>query len=106
MTQPCQPTNCQACGACCSIADDWPRFTMESETYLDGIPAAYVSDDLRGMRCREGRCSALMGTVGVHTACGIYDMRPDVCRACVPGGEDCGIARAAFKLPAIEGHGF
>jgi uncharacterized protein len=45
------------------------------------------------------RCSALSGEVGKHTACGIYDVRPDVCRACMPSGDDCLMARKAHGLP-------
>ncbi|RVA16071.1 YkgJ family cysteine cluster protein, partial [Mesorhizobium sp. M7D.F.Ca.US.004.03.1.1] len=31
--------------------------------------------------------------------CGIYDVRPDVCRACMPGDDDCLMARRAHGLP-------
>lgn len=51
------------------------------------------------MRCEGARCSALTGKVGTATACTIYEFRPDVCRACVPGDGDCRMARRAFGLP-------
>jgi Fe-S-cluster containining protein len=91
--------DCQSCGACCAYSADWPRFSTEDDEQLDRIPAELVAADQSGMRCEGGRCSALTGEVGKHTVCGIYDLRPDVCRACMPGGDDCLMARAAHGLP-------
>ncbi len=90
--------DCQTCGACCSYSSEWPRFTMETDEALDLIPARFVADDQRGMRCEGERCSALSGRVGEKTACLNYEFRPDVCRECSPGDEACQIARAAFGL--------
>ena len=90
--------DCQSCGACCAYSADWPRFSTEEDAQLERIPEKFVSADLSGMRCEGARCSALTGEVGKHTSCGIYDLRPDVCRACMPGGEDCLMARAAHGL--------
>lgn len=90
--------DCQSCGACCAYSADWPRFSTEDDEQLDRIPEKFVAADLSGMRCEGNRCSALTGEVGRHTACGIYDLRPDVCRACMPGGADCLMARAAHGL--------
>ena len=90
--------DCQTCGACCSYSSEWPRFTMESDEDLDLIPARFVAEDGRGMRCDGSRCSALSGRVGVSAACMIYEVRPDVCRACNPGDDECRTARAAFAL--------
>ena len=91
--------DCQSCGACCSYSADWPRFSTEDDEQLDRIPAELVAADQSGMRCLGVRCVALIGEVGKHTACGIYELRPDVCRACMPGGDDCLMARAAHGLP-------
>jgi len=91
--------DCNACGACCSHSSAWPRFSTEADSQLDRIPAEHVSRDESGMRCDGARCSALVGKVGKSTSCSIYDIRPDVCRACVPGGGDCLIARRALGLP-------
>ncbi|WP_245436662.1 YkgJ family cysteine cluster protein [Mesorhizobium tamadayense] len=91
--------DCQSCGACCSYSADWPRFSTEEDAELDRIPEKYVSADLSGMRCEGGRCAALRGEVGKGTACTIYEIRPHVCRACMPGGDDCLMARAARGLP-------
>lgn len=92
---------CQACGACCAYSADWPRFGLETQAEFEAIPRRYV-DDARGtMRCAGNRCSALAGEVGVTTACTIYPVRPDVCRACLPGDESCTLARRRFGLAEI-----
>ncbi|WP_245440889.1 YkgJ family cysteine cluster protein [Mesorhizobium sanjuanii] len=93
--------DCQSCGACCSYSAEWPRFSTEDDAQLDRIPQKYVSSNEAGMRCDGVRCSALSGEVGKHTACGIYELRPDVCRACMPGGDDCLMARRAHGLPIV-----
>jgi uncharacterized protein len=91
-------SDCQACGACCSFSPEWPQFSLESDADLDLIPRAYVDDSLGRMRCFGNRCAALVGEVGVSTACAVYSVRPDVCRACVPGDEACKMARRHFNL--------
>ncbi len=90
--------DCQTCGACCSYSEEWPRFTMESDEALNMVPAQFVAADLRGMRCEGTRCSALSGKVGENTSCLVYEVRPDVCRACSPGDDECLTARAAFGM--------
>jgi len=57
-----------------------------------------VDDRAGRMRCDGNRCAALVGDVGVSTSCAIYAVRPDVCRACLPGGDDCEMARRHFGL--------
>jgi uncharacterized protein len=91
-------SDCQACGACCSFSSEWPQFSLESDADLDLIPSAYVDDSLGRMRCIGSRCAALVGEVGVSTACAIYSVRPDVCRACLPGDDACKMARRHFNL--------
>lgn len=93
---------CTACGACCAYSSNWPRFTTEDDTALDLIPLSYVNDRLSGMRCDGDRCSALKGRVGGATACGIYEMRPEVCRVCLPGDDECTMARRKFGLAPID----
>ena len=92
---------CQSCGACCSYSRNWPRFTIEDDAVLDLIPAKFVNDKLSGMRCEGERCSALSGDIGVITACTIYAARPEVCRTCMPGDPECGMARRRFGLPPL-----
>lgn len=93
---------CRACGACCAYAADWPRFTLEDEAALARIPPAYIDPRGAGMRCVGDRCAALDGEIGRATACAVYDLRPDVCRACLPGDEACAMARARFGLVALD----
>jgi uncharacterized protein len=90
--------DCQTCGACCSYSREWPRFTLENDAALDLIPAELVNDAGSGMRCIGDRCSALTGEIGRATSCSIYGLRPDVCRACLPGDDECHTARRHFKL--------
>src|SRR5215467_14225976 len=98
-TQPSEliASECRACGACCSFSPEWPRFSLESDADLDLIPSAYVDGDLAGMRCSGDRCAALVGEVGISTACAVYTVRPDVCRACLPGDDSCKMARQRFN---------
>jgi Fe-S-cluster containining protein len=90
--------SCQGCGACCAYSREWPRFTLEDDADLAHIPDAFVDDSLGRMRCQGDRCVALSGEVGVATACTIYDVRPQVCRACLPGDDACRMARQHFGL--------
>ncbi len=93
---------CQSCGACCGYSANWPRFSIESDEELALIPEAFVNDRQSGMRCEGDRCTALQGKIGEATACGIYAVRPEVCRTCMPGDAECAMARRKFGLPAIE----
>ena len=90
---------CQACGACCSYSQNWPRFTTEDDAALDLIPEQFVNERLSGMRCDGDRCSALSGKVGEATSCMIYAVRPEVCRTCLPGDVECAMARKRHGLP-------
>jgi Fe-S-cluster containining protein len=92
---------CQACGACCSYSQNWPRFTTEDDAELDLIPEKFVNERLSGMRCDGDRCSALSGKVGVATSCTIYAVRPEVCRTCMPGDAECAMARRRHGLPVL-----
>lgn len=94
---------CRACGACCAFSDEWPRFTLEDDERLAGIPRHLVDRDRNRMRCRGDRCAALVGEVGVATSCAAYDVRPDVCRDCMPGDEACNMARRRFGLGRLSG---
>lgn len=92
---------CQACGACCSVSPDWPRFSTEDDEHLESIPGRMVAGDESGMRCDGARCCALVGEVGVSTRCGIYALRPHVCHACLPGDPECQVARARFGMEPV-----
>ncbi len=92
---------CQACGACCAYSANWPRFSIESDEELAAIPQELVNERQSGMRCEGDRCAALQGKIGTVTACGIYALRPEVCRTCMPGDAECGMARRKFGLPLL-----
>ncbi len=94
-------TVCQSCGACCATSRDWPRFTLEDDAALARIPEKFVDPSGARIACTGERCNALTGTVGTATSCLIYNVRPDVCRACEPGDEACTIARQTFGMPVI-----
>jgi uncharacterized protein len=53
------------------------------------------------MRCTGNRCAALVGEVGITTSCAIYNVRPHVCRTCLPGDEECRMARQRHGLAPI-----
>ena len=92
---------CQACGACCAYSRNWPRFSTEDDAALDLIPENFVNEKQSGMRCDGDRCSALAGRIGVATSCTIYAVRPEVCRTCLPGDAECGMARRKWGLPLL-----
>ena len=92
---------CQACGACCAHSREWPRFTLEDDAEIDLIPSALIDDSQARMNCDGDRCAALSGEIGSATACTIYDVRPLVCRDCVPGDDACSIARAARGMAPV-----
>lgn len=100
-TSPPEIFDCQSCGACCAYQADWPRFSLESDEQLAQIPEKFIADDLSGMRFEldakgQCRCTALTGELGKHVGCAVYDVRPQVCRDCMPGDPECHIARKAF----------
>ena len=92
---------CQSCGACCCYSASWPRFSTEEDAALDLIPKKLVNEQLSGMRCEGDRCAALQGQIGVATSCAIYASRPDVCRTCMPGDDECAMARRKHGLPVL-----
>jgi hypothetical protein len=64
---------------------------------FDRIPHAYIDGDLGRLRCRGSRCVALVGEVGLSTACAIYTVRPHV-RLCNGGAK----APAAWCIELSE----
>jgi Fe-S-cluster containining protein len=89
---------CQSCGACCAFSADWPRFWTDTDEAIARIPANLVTDDQSAMACDGDRCRALRGRVGAATSCAIYELRPEVCRACEPGDDACRMARERYGL--------
>src|SRR5207302_252329 len=82
---------------------NWPRFSTEDDAALGLIPANLVNEKSSGMRCEGDRCAALQGKVGIATSCGIYAIRPEVCRTCMPGDAECAMARKKHGLPVLSG---
>jgi Fe-S-cluster containining protein len=72
--------------------------TSIAPTFGADPEATFIDDSLGRMRCTGERCVALVGDVGVETSCSIYANRPDVCRACQPGDEECQTARRHHNL--------
>ncbi len=91
-----EPFDCQACGACCAEAG---AVILDEE---DDVPTSLVQH-VANLQCMvtEGtsfRCAALLGTIGVAVACGIYGRRPVVCRSFDAGSDECLSARDAMRL--------
>jgi len=95
-TSPPDIFDCQTCGACCAYSAEWPRFSLETDEEIARIPDTFIAADLSGMKFEAGRCAALTGEVGKHVGCAVYADRPQVCRTCMPGDEECKMARAEF----------
>ncbi|MFZ2065886.1 MAG: YkgJ family cysteine cluster protein [Xanthobacteraceae bacterium] len=93
-------TDCRTCGACCSFSAEWPRFSLESDAQLNQIPRSLVHAGQGRMKCTGDRCAALIGEVGISTACAVYSLRPDVCKSCLPGDDACQMARRRYNMPA------
>jgi uncharacterized protein len=54
------------------------------------------------MRCNGNRCAALVGDVGISTARAIYAVRPDVCKACLPGDGCASVGLIAIQFPVAK----
>lgn len=106
------PYDCQPCGACCrnpafnrehGLVDYVQVFPADALFKMKGLRATLTARNGDGewhMRMNErDRCVALEGEIGHHTACGIYALRPGVCRRVEPGDDKCIIARQENGLP-------
>ena len=98
-TSPPHIFDCQTCGACCAYSADWPRFSLETDEEIAAIPEPMIAADESGMKFEAGRCVALTGELGKHVGCAVYAARPHVCRTCMPGDDECIIARQALGYP-------
>ena len=72
-----------------------------SDDELARIPADLINAKQSGMAFIGCRCAALDGKVGEKAACRIYEVRPIVCRDCLPGDEACTMARAHYGLAPL-----
>jgi len=92
--------DCNACGACCAYAPDWPEVRTEADRGPAGPPSEWVDDG--HVRWAGDRCAALQGAIGACTRCRIYARRPSPCRGCEPGSQSCLVARRHHGLPVPE----
>ena len=98
--------DCQRCGACCTNPD--ANRAAGYVAYVDVLPIErllesadlvrrFVATDPQGnmhVRLdRTGRCVALVGRVGGHARCSIYEHRPRGCRLLQAGSPQCLVAR-------------
>ncbi|MEE4314541.1 MAG: YkgJ family cysteine cluster protein [Desulfofustis sp.] len=104
----CSP--CQRCGACCAFylvsfpGDEATSSTGNNELLDLSLPHGETSRFMKGTKARHPRCLALLGTVGGHVTCRIYQHRPSTCRAFQRSWENdagntlCDRARGVFGL--------
>jgi Fe-S-cluster containining protein len=86
--------DCTTCGACCFGTHDH-YIALMPEDRARAIPANLTndSDGRRFMKMCEGHCAQLARTDDARLVCGIYDIRPEACRAFRAGSFECMKAR-------------
>lgn len=90
--------DCQSCGGCCAWSETWPVLMGPGDGA--GIPDDLIDFDNERMLSHGHRCAALEGVLGRHVGCGVYAMRPLVCREFQSGSDDCLMVRRALGLEA------
>lgn len=115
--------DCQSCGACCGTArtpassaaraklglptiDTWVNCSdadvqrMPRRVRMKLLPVRL--EDGKKMQAtplrEDGTCVFLKGAIGDKVSCGIYDVRPTICRAFKAGSEFCLQARREIGL--------
>ena len=73
-TLPAMPA-CTSCGECCTIVSARPDELKRIRRYLDDTGEAWVIPEADPMRC------GFLRDVDGKKVCGIYDVRPWICRA-------------------------
>ncbi len=99
---------CTRCGACCAsyrVSFYWadPHAGALPDALLEQVTPHLAC--MRGTNARRPRCVALDGIVGQSVRCTVYDLRPDACRAVMPGDERCNRARARHGLEPVPARG-
>jgi Fe-S-cluster containining protein len=106
--------DCQACGVCCLNTEK--NLELKTRDYVEVEREDRLYTERRDLlkqvavRNEEGvwfmrlvgddqRCCCLEGELEVGVGCGIYDVRPRVCRVVDSGDEECLKARKRFGLP-------
>jgi Fe-S-cluster containining protein len=110
--------DCQSCGACCQTSHPAVRASVRLQHWASCTPAdlnrmprrvrlklvpTRTLDGVQGCATPlrpDGTCGFLRGVVGAKVKCGIYDVRPALCRAFAAGSEFCRASRREIGLPA------
>jgi len=98
--------DCVSCGACCISPQDYETYVDVDDGEAALIPKRMLLKRSRSYtslltkRTRDGFvvCTALKGKPGRRVSCGIYDVRPGVCREFKPGGPACLASREEIGL--------
>jgi Fe-S-cluster containining protein len=99
--------DCTTCGACCFGTHD-RYIALLPEDRARQIPEAVTTeiDGRRYMKMCGGHCVQLAATGDAQLVCGIYDIRPEACRAFRAGSFEClkarqhrGALAEAMRLP-------
>jgi Fe-S-cluster containining protein len=99
MSEPAEPPECLACGACCFS-------TLPTYARVDGDDHARLGEDAERLvawignraylRLEDGRCAALaIDARDGRFVCTVYDRRPRVCRELERGSPACEGERAS-----------
>lgn len=106
--------DCQACGACCCARPEARAIGYRDYVQVKRTDRLWQKKPLLWwltVRNDEGekhmklvgptqRCVALVGRIGRRVACGIYELRPGVCRGVQAGGKECLERRRERGMPA------
>lgn len=86
--------DCTSCGACCFGGHDRYIAILPQDAHRP-IPESVTQtiDDKRYMRMSDGHCAQLCRTPDRRLVCGIYEVRPEACRAFRAGSFECLMAR-------------
>ncbi len=110
--------DCQRCGACCVNSDE--NRAEGFRDYVQVFPTDVMArkpDLLKRFTVRnrhgqthlklaaDGRCVALEGRLGKRVGCGIYPVRPEVCRRVQAGSEECLRARLERGVDKVSPDG-
>ena len=98
---------CLRCGACCAAYRvDFSNYEMQD---MGGTVPVGLAVEVNGHTWRMRgtdhvpiRCAALVGKVGEHASCGIYEWRPNPCRELEPGSYGCEKARARHGMEPLD----
>jgi Fe-S-cluster containining protein len=91
--------DCVTCGACCFSTN--PRYLVllpEDDARTLPADAVFEEDGRRYVRFEGGHCVLLRRTESGQLVCGVYEQRPEACRAFRAGSFECQKARRANGL--------